>query len=283
MNKEQYPKESKYIEELKNLLIKNIEDLTKNKEIALAFSGGVDSAIIAKILKDLKIKFTAYVIGIENCKDFYSAEEVAKELNLNLKKIIIDKKEIEKELPVQIKILKELYQENREKIKPETPSSKLNPVSVTSNFPLLFVEKYSKEKYIISGLGADTLFGGFKKYIKLKEKESDEEIKKQTKILVDFDYLEDIETAKYFNKIILMPFLSKEIVDFCLKLPYELKINEKSRKYILRKLAKNIGLTDESAFREKKSAQYGTGIMKTIEKLARQKNMNIAEYMKTLE
>jgi len=272
--------ETNYVEKLKDLLKESLKKLIKDEEeLAIALSGGVDSSILAKLLKDLKIKPKAYVVGIDDCHDFSSAEDVAKELGLKLKKVKLKEKEIEENLGVQAKILKKLYDKNREKIKPETPEKKLNPVSVSSNFPLFFVEKYAKEKYIISGLGADTILGGFFKYLELNKKDSIKQIEKETKALLEFDYLEDVETAKYFDKEILMPFLDKDVVEFCLKLPYELKIKDKERKYILRRLAKRIGLSDESAFRKKKSAQYGTGIMKIMKRIAKKNKMEIGEYI----
>lgn len=281
--------EIKYIKQLKNLLIRSLQELTKGKKsIAIAFSGGVDSVIIAKILKDIKIEALAYVVGIENCKDFENAEKAAEELGLELKKIVLTKEEIEEGMQIQAKILRKLYEANRDKIKPETPDSKLNPVSVSSNLPMLLVEKHASEQFIVSGLGADTLLGGFEKYLKLDKKGSIKEIEKQSNALIEFDYLEDVETAKHFGKEILMPFLDKDVAEFCLGLPYEMKIKDeednkgKERKYIIRKLAKEIGLSDELAFREKKSAQYGTGIMKIMKKIAKENKIQLNEYLRKI-
>jgi asparagine synthase (glutamine-hydrolysing) len=76
-----------------------------------------------------------------------------------------------------------------------------------------------------------------------------------------------------------MPYLNENLVTFCFNLPYELKIKGSERKYILRKLAKEIGLSDEIAFKKKKSAQYGTGIMKIMKKIAKQNDMTLGEYI----
>lgn len=287
--------EMNYVRQLKNLLVESLKRLiqnrTQDKNIAIAFSGGVDSAIIAKILKDIKIEVLAYVVGIEGCKDFENAEKAAAELDLKLKKIVLTKEEIEEGIRVQAKILRKLYETNKDKIKPETSDSKLNPVSVSSNLPLLLVEKHASEKFIVSGIGADTLLGGFEKYLKLDKENSIKEIEKSSKILIEFDYLEDVETAKHFGKEILMPFLDKYVAEFCLGLPYEMKIKDKNskvdgegkeRKYIIRKLAKEIGLSDELAFREKKSAQYGTGVMKIMKKIAKENKIQLNDYLRKI-
>jgi asparagine synthase (glutamine-hydrolysing) len=277
MNREKY-----YTDKLKSLLVTSVKKLIdgKNPEnIAIALSGGIDSAIVSIIAKNFGIK-KAYVVGVEDCHDIEAAEKVADELNLNLKKIILKEKDIRDNLPIQTKILKGLYEKNREKILPETPDTKLNPVSVSSNFMHFFVEKYVKEKYIISGLGSDTLLAGFFKYLEMDEKGAVKQVKKESEALLNFDYLEDVETARFFGKEILMPFLEKDVAEFCLSIPYELKF-KKMQKYILRKVGLELGLSEETSFRKKKSAQYGTGIMKLMKKVARKNNMHINNYIKT--
>lgn len=250
------------------LLLKNNLKKIKSKEVAIAFSGGVDSCILAQLLKQLKIKQTAYVMGIEGCKDFQSAETAAKEIGIKLKKIEITKEDIEKNLSTQIKILNKI---------PNTA----DPVTVSYNLPLLFVSKHAKEKEIVMGQGADTLFGGFLKYEELSKEEAVRQINKDTKKLVKTGIQQHFNTAQHFNKKVIAPFLDNKIVELALSLPYEFKIN-KTRKYIIRKLAKQIGLSDEISFREKKSAQYGSGIMKVLKKIAKNENMTVREYIEKL-
>ncbi len=277
MNREKY-----YTDKLKSLLITSVRRLIDGKnseDIAIALSGGIDSAIVSVIAKNFGIK-KAYVVGVEGCHDLGAAEKVADELSLDLKKIILKEEDIESNLLVQAKILKELYEEKKDRILPETPNTKLNPVSVSSNFMHFFVEKYAKEKYIISGLGSDTLLAGFFKYLEMDEKEAVEQVKRESEVLLNFDYLEDIETARFFGKEILMPFLYRDVAEFCLSIPYELKL-KKEQKYILRKVGLELGLTEETSFRKKKSAQYGTGIMKLMKRVAKNHGMRIGDYVKT--
>ncbi|MGD9276412.1 MAG: asparagine synthase-related protein [Candidatus Pacearchaeota archaeon] len=274
--------EKYYLDKLKVLLGRSVKKLIDGKnpaDVAVALSGGIDSTIIAKVLKNHGVN-KAYVIGVEGCHDLLAAEQVAEELGSDLKKIILSEKDVEENLLIQARILKKLYEENEEKIKPETPKTKLNPVSVSSNFMLFFVEKFAKEKYIFSGLGADTLLAGFAKYFKLNESEAIKQVKKESRKLLRFDYLEDVATAKFFGKKILMPFLEKEVSEFCIDIPYKLKFN-KRRKYILRKLGLELGLSEEASFRKKKSAQYGTGIMKLMKRVAKKNNMHISDYVQT--
>jgi len=271
--------------QLLSLLENHLDNLPK-QPLALAFSGGIDSVIVAKILKNKGCPITAYVVGTKECHDFTAAEQAAKELKIPLKKILLNENLIEKGVKLQVKILSNLYENNKEKIKPKTPQTKLNPVTVSSNIHLLFVEQNIREKIIVTGLGADTVLGGFYKNLKMSEQEFDKDVKKETKILLDFDYLEDLETGKHFNKQIIMPFIHKDLADFCISLPYEYKIktinNQKVRKYILRKLGEHLGLSKELASTEKKSAQYSSGIMKIMLKIAKNKNLQLTEYIERL-
>jgi asparagine synthase (glutamine-hydrolysing) len=192
--------ETEYIRKLKSLLINDLENLTRDKKIAIAFSGGLDSSILAKLLKEMGVKQTAYVVGIENCKDFESAEKSAKELDLELKKIILTKEEIEKGMLIQAIILQKIYEENKNKPESESHPLKPNPISISFTLPLFFVAKYSKEEYIINGQGADTMFGGFEKYLKLTKEQAIEKIKKDTGDLIKIGCLQFKKTAEYFRK-----------------------------------------------------------------------------------
>lgn len=302
--------------QLLTLLENHLTKLPK-QPLALAFSGGIDSVIIAKLLQRLNYPFTAYVVGTENCYDFDAAEKAAKELQIPLKKITLDESQIEKGVKLQVKILSNLYENNKEKIKPETPQTKLNPVTVSSNIHLLFVEQNVKENIIVTGLGADTVLGGFHRNLKMNKQEFDKDVKKETKILLEFDYLEDLETGKHFNKQVIMPFIHKDLADFCKSLPYEYKIKtinkpnqtslvtsqkqgkhqsslkglninnnnnprNKIRKYILRKAAEKLGISKELSLAEKKSAQYSSGIMKIMIKIAKKNNTHIVPYIEKL-
>lgn len=264
--------EEEYIQELYFSLKRSIEKIQR-VPIALAFSGGVDSSIIAKLLKDSNPNFTCYVAGIPNCSDFISSELVAKELDLNLKKIVLNEEIIEEAVLEQVKILSKLYEEHKR------PVESLNPVTVSSNIYLLLVEKYCKEKVIISGLGADTLLGSFARFKDFGKEKFIEELKKDSEQLLKFDYLEDVNTADFFNKTLITPFIEKETANILKEIPYELKRKDGIRKYILRRLAEYIGLSKETAYREKKSAQYGSGIMKIIERLAKKKKMSMNDYI----
>jgi asparagine synthase (glutamine-hydrolysing) len=247
--------EKYYLENLKKLLDKSISKLPKNN-LAIAFSGGVDSCILAKLIKNK----ACYTVGIKNCGDFSSAESASKELNLKLKKIVLNEREIKEAVPIQAEILKKLYKKTND------DRLRVSFLSISYNLPLFFVAKYAKEKNIVLGQGPDEMLGGYKRYLEMSKINAVKEMNDDAKFLFEIKWLQNKETLKYFKKDIFLPYLDKEIVEFCKNIPYNLRINI-TGKYILRKLAENLGISREISFRAKRAAQYGTGIMKIMKKI----------------
>ncbi|MBI2630354.1 hypothetical protein HYW76_04595 [Candidatus Pacearchaeota archaeon] len=263
-------------EKLLELLKAEISKLPKEK-IGIAFSGGIDSSLTAKIMKDSGINFRGYVAGVKNSHDIIQAKKVAEEIGFELVTIELNEKEIEEAIPIQDKILREVYS--------EYPSEllKSNAIPISFNLPLYFVAKYAEEKIIIVSQGPDEMLGGYTRHQKLNEKEAEKEMKTDTENLLKFGIMQNIATGKHFKKEFIMPYLSKDIVNFCLSLNYNEKINNNTRKLILRKLGEKIGLKSETAFKEKKAAQYGSGIIYVMKKLAKRKNIHISKYIRERE
>ena len=84
--------------ELKELIVDSVKNQVKNldgKNIGVLFSGGIDSTIIAFVLKNLGKKFTCYCFGLDEpglkaAEDIVWAKKVALSLGFNLKIINID-------------------------------------------------------------------------------------------------------------------------------------------------------------------------------------------------
>jgi len=259
-------KEQYYIDKLLFLIEKSVNKLDKKKGYALAFSGGLDSCVLAKIMLNKKVRFGAYVVGTKKSHDITYAKKVAKKLKIRLKVIKIN----ENDIKIGIKLMKKILGRGA------------NPENVSFNLPLYFVARYCKEKFIVCGQGADELFGGYNKYLRLNEKEGKVELKADLVNFIGFGVLQNKKTVQYFKKKLLLPYLNKEIIEFNENLPYQLKINKRIRKYILRKTAEKLKLGKKISNKEKKAAQYGTGIIWIMKKLAKKENVHISRYFKDI-
>jgi len=267
--------EENYINELESLLEKSIRKLAKEKAIAMAFSGGLDSTVLAKLLVNLGYEVKGYVAGTKNSKDVKQAEKAADEIGIELVKIILSEKDIEDAIGIQGRIIKKVYDSIELKGKETNDSLTPNAVPISFNLPLYFVAKNSREKEIFVSQGPDEMLGGYKRHQKLGEKDAVNEMRKNTEDFLKYGIRQNLETARYFGKEFVMPYLDKDVTKFCLSLPYNMRINN-HRKYILRKLAVRIGISHEIAFKEKKAAQYGSGIIDVMKKIAKKKGHHIS-------
>lgn len=221
--------------------------IPKNKKIAIGFSGGLDSSLVAFLLSK-ENKVVLYVCGLKNSYDIKIAEITAKELSLPLKKILISEKEVREEI------------ENLSKI-----INCKNPLVLSFEFPLYFVAKNCGEKIIALGQGADEIFGGYARYLRMQNLEI--ELNKDIENLIEIGVEREKKIARYFGKEFLYPFLNEEVVKIAKKIPVEFKVKNGKRKIILREIARSFGLKKEIGEREKKASQYGSGIFKIVKKI----------------
>jgi len=265
--------ELEYAYQFKELLENSLKKLYR-PDLAIAFSGGLDSSVMAKMMLNLGFKFKAYVVGVKGCKDIVQAKKVSKEIGLNLEVIELTEAEIEKAIPMQRDILLELYNKQ--------PAKELdvNAIPISYNLPLYFVAKYSKETNIFLSQGPDEMLGGYTRHLKLEKTQALKEMENNLQDFLNYGLKQNILTGEHFSKNFIMPYLDEKIIDFCLKLPYELKIKDGIRKHILRTLALEIGLSHETAFKPKRAAQYGSGIIYTMKSLAKKRKVHISRYIR---
>ncbi|MBT3416672.1 diphthine--ammonia ligase [Candidatus Woesearchaeota archaeon] len=234
---------------VENLLEKAISKIPKQK-VGLLFSGGIDSLALAFYLKKLDYDFTCYTVGTKKSKDIISATKVAEELNLKHEIKIIEEKEVEKYLKKVVPVLRSA-----------------SPIDVTVGLTTYLASRLAKEDIVISGLGSDEIFGGYSRH--KNSKNLNEDLKKGLDRVYNGDLVRDKKIAKALEKEIYAPFLDKDLVEYALSIPHEKKIKKDVNKLILRELLISNGVSQESALRLKKAAQYGTGFDEVLRKLSK--------------
>ena len=238
------------------------KSLADQQKIAVAFSGGLDSSLLAKVCQDLGKELTLLTIGFPGARDIKYAVEVADKLQLPLLVKEINREELTQGISRLAKIIKFPGVRDFEVI-----------LSLDIVFRFASVKGF---KVILTATGLDALFCGFDKTRRLLEGQGREELDKLTKRIVEHaQTTEDLFdlVAKNSNIVRINPFMSDDFISFALAIPSKFKVidqYDKVRKHILREAAMAIGVPEAAAMRPKKAIQYSTKIDRVIKKIAKQ-------------
>ncbi len=252
------------IAHLKLLLHKVIPS---EEKVGIAFSGGLDSSVLALLSKNCQL----YTVGLENSSDVEWSIQVAKELNKPIKTKIITLPEAERIIKAVVHILK---------------STDVTHVGIGCVvYAVLEMAKADGVKIVLGGLGAEEIFGGYKRHIEYG-KDLDNIHDRLWEGLYGMekrDLARDLPIAKHFGITLVAPFLDEELVTYAMQIDPSLKINNDRRKIILQETAYALGLSKEVAFRKKMAAQYSSKFDRAMEKLAKKKGFDLKkEYLQSL-
>ncbi|MBN2454644.1 asparagine synthase C-terminal domain-containing protein [Candidatus Woesearchaeota archaeon] len=252
---------------LKEKLTLAVEKLTAEK-FGILFSGGVDSTVIAAICKSLGKEFNCYTVGIRGSKDIEAAEEIAKQLGLNLVKKELTLNEIDSFLKKAVKIL--------------PLKDVVNSEVATVEFAAIDLAKKNGDTSLFSGLGSEEIFAGYHRH---KEASNvNEECWRGLKAIWKRDLQREAAISAAENVKLLTPFLDDELITAAMQIPGEWKISSTEKKIILREAAVELGVPKEFAFRKKLAAQYGSSISKAVEKISKEKGFKLRnDYLDSLQ
>jgi len=242
------------IKNLSKLLTQAVEKRKADK-VAIAFSGGIDSTLLAFLCEKLKIPFTLYSVGLKNSPDLEYAKKVAEYYNWKLVSKELTEEEVEKIFKKLIKIL------------PRIDVVNLGVGSVT-----YAVCEIAKEDIIFTGLGSEEIFAGYERH----RGDINENCWQGLEEMFERDIQRDVIITTQFKKQARAPFLDKELIEYAMKIDGRLKIND-YKKLILRYTAESLGLKKEFCWRRKKAAQYGSYFDKVLTKLAKKQKLTKKE------
>ena len=245
------------------------------KEVAVAFSGGIDSSIIAFLAKKIICDIHLLHVSLPNQPEIEDAKKAAEALKLPLHVFLYDEDAVERILPKILQLIEES-----------------NPLQVSIAIPVYWVAEKTAEmglKVLLAGQGADELFGGYKKYVKSYQKHGREKV---CQIIFDdiakmheINFERDFKICSFHGVELRLPFATYEIADFASRLPPELKIESSEnwlRKLVLRYVAKNLGLPSFVIEKPKKAVQYATGVSRTLKKIAHKKGLSLEAYLRRM-
>jgi asparagine synthase (glutamine-hydrolysing) len=246
-------------EELTLRLYSTVETFIKNTgQVVIAFSGGVDSSILAKICKDLGKQVYLVTIGFPNSHDLLFSKSISKLLGLSSTHVAY---ELEQE---------DLNSSIRE-VKSGLPCNNLSHIENCIAFYQIskIINKSSLGNSFLTANGFDELFCGYDRYRSYFTRGKD----------FLFSYMEEklVNEAHMMKEISMViarldvksiqPFLTELFIRFAKDIPIEYKIKgpeDMMRKHIIREIALNIGVPQEAAYHPKKAIQYGSNIHKYL-------------------
>ena len=239
------------LDEMENAVKETIPD----KKIGVAFSGGVDSTLLAKLVKDVGHDVHLLTIGFQDSHDINFAKEVNQILNFPHSISEIDP---EKFKGVSKKINQIIKSDNLS----------WNENSIAFHYVAELAQK-NNLKTVVTANGIDELFCGYNSYREAIEKGEgevrkmmDEKLKNEGEMMIAINQV----TAEFDVKMV-QPFLSSSFVDYSKKIPVSEKIHgpdDMQRKHPIRELAMDYGVPEVAAKKQKKALQYGSQIHKSL-------------------
>ena len=233
----------------------SISDTVSEKKIGVAFSGGVDSTLVAKICTEMNYDVTLLTIGFTESHDILFAKEVNEQLNYSHHILEIDSAKFP-----------EISAKIHDTINTENLSWNENCIA------FYYVSKLAHSlgiETVVTANGIDELFCGYNAF-----REAFFGGESQIMQVMDAKLDNELEMMKTVNVIasefgvkILQPLLSTKFIEYAKSIPISEKIHDSEdlfRKHIIRKLAKDVGVPEVSYTKRKKALQYGTKIHRKL-------------------
>lgn len=220
--------------------------LVADVPVGAFLSGGLDSSLVTAIARRYKASLPTFAVGVDGCADLQATEEVAEYVGTHHYTYVMTPADVRNILPEVIYTMESF-----------------DPALVRSAVATYFVARLAGEhvKVVLSGEGADELFGG---YDYLKDLggygELDRELLLITRAMHNTN-LQRVDRLTMRHSVEgRMPFLDRSVVHTALAVSPALKIygKAKTEKWVLRKAAEAY-LPHTIIWRGKEKFAIGTG------------------------
>ena len=246
--------------------IDEFESCPTSEQYSILYSGGLDSAVISTIVRMTvgRDRGTLHTFGVGGARDITHARQGVEIIDMQWSEHILTEDDI-------LAGAKDLLE-----IVPD-----ISFLEMSYELPLYFGASRAdpEAQYIVTGQGADELFGGYARYQEAKDK-------LELMLMFDRDRIKlftrtrEVENkiVDHFGKTLIAPFLHDDVVAYSSKLEHELLISEDgTNKVVLRECARILGLPEFICSRPKLAAQYGSGISKVLKKLRKKGMLDLGQ------
>ncbi len=240
-----------------------VEGTMVKGDVGILFSGGLDSGVLAALARRHGVP-RLYTVGIEGSYDLRTGREAAEELGLPWTGYVLTAEEV-------VSAARELL-----RICPLR-----DPVVLSFQLPLSIVASRCPQDVLMSGQGADELFGGYSRYLGMTPEELEMSTHDDLAKLLEEVRPLDLRIVAHFSKTIDHPYLEPAVRRVAGMIPATEKVQGGRRKVPLREVAAQLGSASLAA-REKKAAQYGSGFMKVLKARSRLEGMSVSELVTAL-
>lgn len=223
--------------------------------LAIAFSGGLDSSLLAKICKDLGVEVTLLTIGFAESYDISFSRKIASKMGLP---------------HIILKLDDECFESTVNHIRNKVRCNIISHLENCVGF--FYIGKFAHANGFTSVLtanGCDELFCGYDRFRVVYNQGSATLMKfMNEKLENEFVLMQEIDSITgEFGIKMKQPFLSPDFISLARNIPIDQKINGPNdlfRKHILRELAVTMNVPNLSALQRKKALQYSSGIHKNF-------------------
>jgi len=258
--------------QLTQLLKRSSRRVTKGVErVAVAFSGGLDSAVAAALAKNIS-RVELISVGLIDSPELTTVEKYAHEIDLPITIVPFELDSLEDYVRRVVWLIEE---PNLMKVSVAIPLHWAAMVAARRGYPVM-----------LCGQGSDELYGGYYKYAKILDTKGRaalvDALNRSVIEASQVNYERDEQTTAPFGVELRTPFADLDVVRFSQTIPSAYKVragNDVTRKWILRSVAKGLGLPEDIVWRRKKAIQHGTGVENALRKLAKNQNLTTESYL----
>lgn len=228
-----------------NTILKMISrNIPEGEDIAISFSGGLDSSLLAVLARMKGNRVRLYTLSLDQrARDLEYSRRFAKDMGFELIEVSGDLDGI---------FMKWL--ERVDRVRAEVMAG------------IEIVVSKVKERYVMFGSGSEEIFAGYDRYYRVRELKDvlREEFQKVGEREIEYTK----QVAIQYNKTALFPFYDRELFEYVMSnYSEEELLNDKvKKKWVLREACRGI-LPEYILDRPKQALQYGSKINRIVTKL----------------